>query len=530
MNVFKKSTIEILLLLNMVLAPSFAQDPNFHIYLAFGQSNMDGAGDIEQQDRIEVSPRFRNLSGVNCPGREVGEWYAANTPLCRCTSGLSPIDYFGRTLVQNLPEHISVGVAIVAVAGSKIELFDKYNHAEYADTAPDWMQGWIDSYNRNPYARMVELGKMAQQSGVIKGILLHQGESNNNERAWLDKVKLIYDNLMVDLNLDPSQVPILAGETVTSEQGGYCGLHNGVIADLHTVIPNAHVVSAAGLPHKGDGLHFSSQSYRTFGERYANKMLELLSQEPLTPPTPENIWLEAECGAYGENWQRMEDAEASNGVYLTSQPGLNNLNTPSLMQEDIILWPFKVDSAQTFRLYGRVNLPTANDDSFWLQIDDGEWHLFNNVLTNGWEWVLLNEYNLEAGNHSLRLTYREDGAYLDKLIISNRFLPLQDLGENVQCEDPVISVGLKSFNESVEVTKSEIKGSTLTLELNNVSGDYLDIKVISMDGSIIGEANHISHTNQVQIPLSQSARPGVYYVVLKSSLSNNSNTYRIQIK
>ena len=31
-------------------ANAFAQDPNFHIYLCFGQSNMEGNANIEQQD------------------------------------------------------------------------------------------------------------------------------------------------------------------------------------------------------------------------------------------------------------------------------------------------------------------------------------------------------------------------------------------------------------------------------------------------------------------------------------------------
>jgi uncharacterized membrane protein len=42
----------IALLAVTIMAPaSFAQDPNFYIFLAFGQSNMDGAGTIESQDR-----------------------------------------------------------------------------------------------------------------------------------------------------------------------------------------------------------------------------------------------------------------------------------------------------------------------------------------------------------------------------------------------------------------------------------------------------------------------------------------------
>ena len=43
---------------------SFAQDPNFYIYLCFGQSNMEGNARYEAQDTI-VNPRFQVLSAVD---------------------------------------------------------------------------------------------------------------------------------------------------------------------------------------------------------------------------------------------------------------------------------------------------------------------------------------------------------------------------------------------------------------------------------------------------------------------------------
>jgi hypothetical protein len=258
---------------------SFAQDPNFHIYLCFGQSNMEGAATIETQDR-SVDSRFQVMGAVNCSsgGKSytLGKWQTANPPLVRCNTGLGPSDYFGRTMVSNLPANIKVGVVPVAIGGCDIALFDKINFASYVSTAPSWMQGNIAQYGGNPYGRLVEVAKIAQKDGVIKGILLHQGETNNMQSTWPAKVKAIYDNLIKDLGLDPAKVPLLVGELVTSAQGGACGGHNAVIATMPNVVPNAHVISAAGLPHVGDNLHFTSASYRTLGQRYAQKMLGLL--------------------------------------------------------------------------------------------------------------------------------------------------------------------------------------------------------------------------------------------------------------
>ena len=63
---------------------AMAQDPNFHIYLCIGQSNMEGAGKIEAQDTINIDERFRILEAVDCPeiNRKKGQWYTAKPPLC----------------------------------------------------------------------------------------------------------------------------------------------------------------------------------------------------------------------------------------------------------------------------------------------------------------------------------------------------------------------------------------------------------------------------------------------------------------
>jgi len=254
-----------------------SQNPNFHIYLSFGQSNMEGNAKIEPQDTVEVDGRFQVLEAVNCPElkREKGKWYTAVPPLCRCKTGLTPTDYFGRTMVANLPKNVKVGIINVAVGGCKIELFDKDKYETYMTTAPDWMKGMVKEYDENPYARLVEMAKIAQKDGVIKGILLHQGESNTNDTLWTKKVKIIYDNLMKDLNLNPKNVPLLAGETVNADQGGKCASMNAIIATLPKTIPNSYVISSSGCTVAKDNLHFDAAGYRELGKRYAEKMLSL---------------------------------------------------------------------------------------------------------------------------------------------------------------------------------------------------------------------------------------------------------------
>lgn len=274
-----KSKLGIIALVGILTAgiDAFSQDPNFYIYLCIGQSNMEGAARAESQDST-VNPRFQVMEAVNCEnlGRAKGSWYPAVPLLCRCRTNLGPADYFGRTMVANLPEKVKVGVIVVAVGGCKIELFDKDNYQSYVETAPGWLKNMVKEYDGNPYGRLVEMAKLAQKDGVIKGILLHQGESNPNDSLWTRKVKGVYDNLMIDLNLNPKEIPLLAGETVNADQDGVCAGFNQVMATLPQTLPNSYVISSAGCADGPDNLHFSAAGYRELGKRYAEKMLSVL--------------------------------------------------------------------------------------------------------------------------------------------------------------------------------------------------------------------------------------------------------------
>ena len=262
-------------------------DPNFHIYLCFGQSNMEGGGRIEENDRT-VDKRFQVLADFDVPNRNriKGEWYDAVPPLTRRTRGFSLVDAFGRTMVENLPPHIKVGVVKVGAAGTRIEFWDKDGFHRYLDGLPAsdaYKVNLARDYGGNPYAYFLELARIAQKSGVIKGILLHQGESNFEDQDWPRKVKTVYDNLIKDLNLKPESVPLLAGEVVNADQGGTKANANEIMKKLSKTLPNSHVISSAGIPCNSDHLHFTGEGYRTFGVRYAEKMLSIMGYPVVKP-------------------------------------------------------------------------------------------------------------------------------------------------------------------------------------------------------------------------------------------------------
>lgn len=254
-------------------------DPNFHVYIAFGQSNMEGQADVIEENRVK-NERFKVLASMTCSnmGRTLGEWAVAVPPLFHCYTGLSPADYFGKTMADSLPG-ITIGVIPVAVKGSSIKLFDKAQYASYLSTSESFLQQTAADYGGNPYGRIIDLAKEAQKVGVIKGILMHQGETDAYSDTWATTVKKVYEDMLSDLGLSADTVPLLVGEVL---QGGQCASANNQIRALPNKISTAHVVSSEGCTASSDNLHFDNAGYQLLGKRYAQTMLSLLPKSSLS--------------------------------------------------------------------------------------------------------------------------------------------------------------------------------------------------------------------------------------------------------
>ncbi len=532
----KKQKKHTSLLIGLILLGmnAFSQDPDFHIYLCFGQSNMEGAGAIETVDRT-VDPRFKVMEAVDCSnlGRTKGKWYTAVPPLTRCYSGLSPVDYFGRTMIANLPTNVKVGVINVSVGGCKIELFDKVNYTTYVSSITEtWLKNIIAEYSGNPYARLVEMAKLAQKDGVIKGILLHQGESNTGDSQWPAKVKGVYNNLITDLGLDPTKVPLLAGEVVHADQGGICASMNTIIAKLPQTVLNSYVISSSKCTDQADNLHFNSAGYRKFGTRYGIKMLSLLGYEvaepqdpidPITPPDPkgtESFWFEAErfiTPTVGLNYNVVTDALASNEKYITVQAGVQSLTTAPSVSAGLITIPFTATKDTTYNLYTRLNCPSADDDSFWLKLDNGAFVACNGLTTSGWAWIKITSFVLTKGQHKITIGYREDGAMLDKICISSYGTAPTGFGEK-----DAIAVGLNSLSTMDGYTLGQnfpnpFSGKTnISFEIPN--NTFVSLKVYNLLGTEIGELagkEYVTGKHTVEL-VTKNLSKGIYIYTIKA--------------
>ena len=273
-----------LFLTTALCVAALAQDPNLHIYLAYGQSNMSGQATVTDADR-QTNPRFQVLRAGNHSNQKVGEFYPAAPPMGHSQSKVGIVDFFGRKMIKELPDSITVAVANVAIGGQSIDLFDKDRNAAYVQNAKNkndtWWIQYLNEYGGDVHKRIVEMGKIAKQKGVIKGFLFHQGEADYQMKDWPERVKKVYDQFIEELELDPEKTPILLGELAPT---GDLGWRNDAVKEAADLIPNGYVISAQGCPaikEPNYTLHFTRDGYQTLGERYAEKMLELLkAQEP----------------------------------------------------------------------------------------------------------------------------------------------------------------------------------------------------------------------------------------------------------
>lgn len=220
------------------------------VYLLIGQSNMAGRGTVDEQSKI-TSDAILMMDKTN-------NWVLAKDPMHfdKPSAGVGPGISFAQTMLQD-KKNTQIGLIPCAWGGSPIRV---------------WQPGakYFDNF---PYDEAVQRAKIAMQKGVLKGVLWHQGESDNDPKkaeAYLDKLKILVGNLRKDLNAP--NLPFVVGEI------GYFNKENFInekINKLPDELENTAVVSAKDLTDRGDHLHFDTASARELGKRYAVAMKKL---------------------------------------------------------------------------------------------------------------------------------------------------------------------------------------------------------------------------------------------------------------
>jgi Carbohydrate esterase, sialic acid-specific acetylesterase len=247
-----------------LLAQGLAQDvalpdkANFHLFLLVGQSNMAGRGVVEEQDKTP-HPRVLMLS-------QEGKWVPAIDPMHfdKPAAGVGLGKTFGQIIAEAKPG-VTIGLIPCAVGGSPIDA---------------WKPGvFYPATKSHPWDDMAKRVSLALPTGTLKGILWHQGESDSKPelaQAYESKLHDLIARLRQEVKAP--EVPFIAGQ-----MGKFAEMPwkpEAFIVDqahqtLSAKVPHTAFVSAEGLKHKGDKIHFDSTSFRELGRRYAEAFVKM---------------------------------------------------------------------------------------------------------------------------------------------------------------------------------------------------------------------------------------------------------------
>jgi hypothetical protein len=233
-------------------------DSTFDLYLLIGQSNMAGRGPIAEDYKNEGSPGVLMLDKNN-------NWVQAKHPLHfdkPQITGVGPGLRFGLEMAKEGGNH-KIGLIPCAVGGTSIDV---------------WKPGGYDNATgTHPYDDALKRLAIAMQSGMIKGVIWLQGESDSDSaQAKKYLVKLIeLINRIRTVTGYPS-LPFVVGELGRFKE--QYQLINNELSRLPNSLSFTAVASSAELTDKGDQTHFDAASADIYGRRFAEKMLLLNTQ------------------------------------------------------------------------------------------------------------------------------------------------------------------------------------------------------------------------------------------------------------
>ncbi len=226
----------------------------FHIYILMGQSNMAGRGPITPWSQ-ETNPQIL----VMTPD---GHWVLARDPLHeqagRTQPGVGPGHSFAQAMLQADPT-ATIGLVPCAVGGSPLRR---------------WVKGG------DLYQHALEQARLAEKSGILSGMLWHQGESDAVSRKNAETYEPRLAGMIRDFRQDIGQpsLPVVVGQLggfLNPQKEPFAYLVRAALRRIPEEVPRVGLADSAGLTDKGDHLHFNSDSQREFGSRYASVMLRL---------------------------------------------------------------------------------------------------------------------------------------------------------------------------------------------------------------------------------------------------------------
>ncbi|MGQ1945744.1 sialate O-acetylesterase [Geofilum sp. OHC36d9] len=240
-------------LLGLILTSCSTPHRDLDIYLCIGQSNMAGRATIDEtvEDTLEHVFLFTNDT--------TEMWVKAANPLNKYSTirkslkiqKVGPSFSFGEVMAKMQPDK-EIGLVVNAKGGTSINQWH-----------PDSLF----------FKEAVRRTKLAMKYGHLKGIIWHQGCADARKwNSYLPKLQYMVAQLRKELG--DADLPIVVGQL--SYDKPFRKSFNEMLLAVPDSISHSAVVSSEGLTTI-DKTHFDTKSQVVFGQRYAEKMIGLIS-------------------------------------------------------------------------------------------------------------------------------------------------------------------------------------------------------------------------------------------------------------
>jgi hypothetical protein len=415
------------------------------------------------------------------------------------------------------------GLGHIGVATSSIGLNWVYNQIvlkENFHTAYPYVFKWQNDYYMIPDTfsinsiRLYKATNFPYQWEFVTSLLNGPGYLDPsvvyyNNRWWLftsvpsnDKLYLFYADNLLGPWTSHIMNPIISGNSNTARPGGRIVNYNGTflrhaqddnptygnavhvfeITNLTTTsysereMPGSPFLKASGIGWNSKGMHnvdpiqITNDNWIACVDGYGDPF-------DTQPSISLFVWLEAESGSLTAPMAIGSDSQASSGAYLWIPEGSGDvLNNPS-QAVGSVAYTFSVSVAGNYVVWGRLIDNLGN--SFFVSMDSGSYALWDTVGGSTWGWDWVNNrgvadpmvYSLGVGQHTLVIKHREDGAKLDRILITNdmAYVP-QGQGNAV----PSISLSPASLSAS---TSQGSNTSNQSFQVRNSGGGTLSYTI-----------------------------------------------------
>jgi hypothetical protein len=136
--------------------------------------------------------------------------------------------------------------------------------------------------------------------------------------------------------------------------------------------------------------------------------------------------VEAENGRLSGPMEVRNASNASNGRYVIVPQGTgNNYDDVDYGGPGQVAFALNVPQGGRYALWARTIAPDFGSNGFFVTSDDRLISAWDVPLSSGWKWNKVAEVFLGAGAFKLNFRQREDGTWLDKVLLTNdlNFVP-----------------------------------------------------------------------------------------------------------